>query len=268
MSQYKTTRSGRAQGKGSVTQHEESEAPDLDPDEREVLFKLALEQALGDAQIQAKLKETVKAANKDLLDVVSSLRDEVRSLRSSLAERDATIAALQSDIQQLREDHDALEQYGRRNGLRVSGIPEHDGEDTTTAIVNLANDVLKVEPPLHRDDISISHRLKKPRTARRDEPAPIIVRFLRRTDRNRVIRERKKLKGHNQDEDTRIYVNEDLTTRRAQLFAKVRALQKKRHFKQTWTYNGSVKVMLPNGEVKNIANETTIQALLPNVDLN
>ena len=79
--------------------------------------------------------------------------------------------------------------------------------------------------------------------------------------RNRVISERKKLKGYNQDQDIQIYLNEDLTTRRAKLFAKVRALQKKIHFKQTWTYNGNIKVMLPNGIVKNIANENSIQVL-------
>ena len=121
-----------------------------------------------------------------------SLRDDVRSLRATLADRDATIAALQSEVQVLQDDYDALEQYGRRNGLRISGIPEQDNEDTTTAIVNLANDVLKVEPPLQRDDINISHRLRKPR--RPHEPAPVIVRFLRRTDRNRVISERNNLR--------------------------------------------------------------------------
>ena len=118
-----------------------------------------------------------------------------------------------------------------------------DNEDTTTAIVDLANEVLKVEPPLQREDISISHRLKKPRNARAQEPAPIIVRFLRRVDRNRVISERRKLKDYNQDQDINIYLNEDLTTRRVKLFAKVRALQKKETFQANldlqWEYQGN-----------------------------
>ena len=265
-----TTRS-KTQGKGSVSQQADldaqSQGASFDPDDQDVRFKLALEEALGDPQIQAKLKATVKAANHDLLEVVASLRDEVRSLRGALADRDTTIAALQSEVQVLQDDYDALEQYGRRNGLRISGIPEQVNEDTTTAIVNLANDVLKVEPPLQCDDISISHRLRKPRNARPHEPAPIIVRFLRRTDRNRVISERKQLKDYNQDRDFKIYVNEDLTTRRAKLFAKMRTLQKKRLLKQAWTYNGNIKVMMPNGEIKNIANISSIQSLLPDVDI-
>ena len=261
----------KTQGKGSVSQQADldaqSQGASFDPEELDVRFKLALEEALGDPQIQAKLKATVKTANHDLLEVVASLRDEVRSLRTTLADRDATIAALQSEVQVLQDDYDALEQYGRRNGLRISGIPEQDNEDTTTAIVNLADDVLKVEPPLQRDDISISHRLRKPRNARPHEPAPVIVRFLRRTDRNRVISERKQLKDYNQDRDFKIYVDEDLTTRRAKLFAKMRTLQKKRLLKQAWTYNGNIKVMMPNGEIKNIANLSSIQSLLPDVDI-
>ena len=217
-----TTRS-KTQGKGSVSQQADldaqSQGTSLSPEEEHVRFKLALEEALGNPRIQAKLKATVKASNQDLLDVVSSLPDEVRSLRAALADRETTIAALQSKVQVLQDEYDALEQYGRCNGLRISGILEWDNEDTTTAIVNLANEVLKVEPPLQRVDISISHRLKKPCRAKPEEPAPIIVRFLRRTDENWVIREWKELKVYNEDRDIKIYVNEDLTTRRAKLFA-------------------------------------------------
>ena len=218
-----TTRS-KTQGKGSVSQQADldaqSQGTSLSPEEEHVRFKLALEEALGNPRIQAKLKATVKAANQDLLDVVSSLPDEVRSLWAALADRETTIAALLSEVQVLQDEYDALEQYGRCNGLRISGILERDNEDTTTAIVNLANEVLKVEPPLQRVDISISHRLKKPCRAKPEEPAPIIVRFLRRTDRNWVTRERKELKVYNEDRDIKIYVNEDLTTQRAKLFAK------------------------------------------------
>ena len=133
--------------------------------------------------------------------------------------------------------------------------------------MNLANEELKVEPPLQRDDISISHTLKKPRRAKAEEPAPIIICFLQCTDRNRVIRERKELKVYNKDWDTKIYVNEDLTTRLTKLFAKMRTLQKKRLLKQAWTYKGNIKIMMPNGEIKNITNESNIQSVLPDVDI-
>ena len=85
---------------------------------------------------QDKFVQIIRAGNQDLQDSLSSLRAEVKSLRAELADRDATIVNLRGEIQRLREDHDALEQYGRRNNLRVSGIPEPnlqqgETEDTT-----------------------------------------------------------------------------------------------------------------------------------------
>ena len=139
-------------------------------------------EALDDQQVADKFVQIIRAGNQDLLDSLSSLRAEVKSLRAELADRDATIVNLRGEIQRLKEDHDALEQYGRRNNLRVSGIPEPnlqqgETEDTTSAVVQLANEVLKLDPPLQNSDIEVSHRLKKSRHARSEEPRSIIVRF-------------------------------------------------------------------------------------------
>ena len=68
-------------------------------------------------------------------------------------------------------------------------------------------------------DISVNHQLQKQRNARADEPGPIIVYFVSRADRDRVIRERKKLKDMNPYETTKVYINEDLTTRRTRIFS-------------------------------------------------
>ena len=179
-----------------------------------------------------------------------------------LQERDATIEQLKCEVQQLRDDQDALEQHGRRHSLRISGISDQE-EDTTAAVVSLAKEVLKVLPPLYAKDVSISHRLRKPRSAGANEPCPIIVRFISRFDRDRVIRERKKLKDFNEDRPVNIYINEDLTTRRAKLFATVRSLQKRKYFKQAWTYNGNIRVMMPDGVVKPISNVFDLKSLVP-----
>ena len=117
-----------------------------DPDE-DTKFKLAFMEALGDAQVAAKLTTIMRAANKDLVDQVASLREEVRGLKTALADRDATIAQLQGEVRGLRLHNDALEQYGRRSSLRITGISE-DHEDTTAAVVSLANEVLQLDPNL------------------------------------------------------------------------------------------------------------------------
>ena len=230
-------------------------------------FILSLVSALNDDEATRKLARVLKTANQELVNHIDDLRGEVRALRASLAERDEKIEALNQEVRQLREYNDALEQYGIRSSLRISGIPEEKEEDTTAAVVSLANEVLELDPPLQPTDIDVSHRLPKPRNARQGVPAPIIVRFMTRKDRYRVISERKKLKNYNEDKQIKVYINEDLTATRAQLFAKVRKLQRNQFFKQVWTFNGHIKVTDLQGHVKFITNLEDVQKCLPNINI-
>ena len=164
-----------------------------------------------------------------------------------------------------------LSEYGRRNNLRISGIPElsalaeGENEDTTAAVVNLANTVLQLDPPLHPSDIEVSHRLRKPRNAKPSEPRPIIVRFRSKAERYRVISNRKNLKPYNESKDVNVLINEDLTSARAKLFSTVRLLFRQKHFSQVWTYNGCIKVKDLQGTVKSINSIDDVKNCLPDV---
>ena len=145
------TRSGQPGKQGSTSQ--------LTPDEEDVLFKLRLQEALDDEQVAKRLARIIRSVNQDLLDGITSLRAEVQSLKAQLNDRDAKIASLKGEVRKVREDHDALEQYGRRHNLRISGLPEpqlepDQAEDTTGTIVQLANDVIKLDPLRHNLRIS------------------------------------------------------------------------------------------------------------------
>ena len=131
--------------------------------------------------------------------------------------------------------------YGRRNCLRVTGISDTE-EDTMAAVVQLANEILKVDPPIAPQDINSSHRLPKPRNAPAAQAHPIIIRFTLKADRDRVLKERKELKKFNEDKLVKIYISEDLTTPRARLFAVARTHQKNGRLQQVCTFNGNIKV--------------------------
>ena len=233
------------------------------PSEEDVLFRLRLVEALIDQQVADKIAQIIRAGNQNLLDSLSSLRAEIKSLRAELADRDVTIVNWRGQIQRLREDHDALEQYGRRNNLRVSGIPEpnlQQGEtkDTTSAVVNLANEVLKLDPPLQNSHIEVSHRLKKSRHARSEDPRSIIVHFRSKSERFQVISNRKELKNYNATNDNKVFINEDLTAMGAKLFSTVRALHRKKQFQQVWTYNCTIRVKEMQRTVQIIHNNEDI----------
>ena len=260
MSQNVASRTRLAQS--SLT-HTEPEPQQLD--EQETAFRLSLVEAFTDQAIVDKLTSIVQGANKDLVDSISSLRSEVASLRSALADCDTQIAALQTEVQQFRDANDALEQHGRRHSMRICGISDTQ-EDTTEALVSLANDVLELEPQLMVKDISVSHRLPKRRNASGDKPHPISTSFVSRTDRDCVIKARKNFKEYNKSQNTKIYINEDLTATRAKLFTIACSLQKKGHIMETWTYNGSIKVKTNGGVIKSVTNSSHFTLILPDVD--
>ena len=75
---------------------------------------------------------------------------------------------------------------------------------------------------LEPEDIDIAHRMKKGNT----RPRPIIVRFTNYYSRNRLYKNRKKLRRANVgsfiEGADRVYINENLTALRSELFKMVR----------------------------------------------
>lgn len=113
-----------------------------------------------------------------------------------------------------RYDNDRLEQYTRRDNLRIFGIEEEleEDEDILQAkVIEVAADVgVTIEP----NDISTTHRLGK----QGERSRPVIVRFTHRKNRNAVIRNKKELKKKNK----KIFINEDLTPLRATMLKMVK----------------------------------------------
>ncbi|KAK4315564.1 hypothetical protein Pmani_013255 [Petrolisthes manimaculis] len=111
-------------------------------------------------------------------------------------------------------DNDKLEQYMRRDNLCISGIKEERYENEMvleTKIINIASDIgVELEPR----DISITHRLGKPRGSDR----PVIVRFCHRKKRDEVMKKRKALKNKQES----IYINDDSTPLRVSLLKMVK----------------------------------------------
>lgn len=169
-----------------------------------------------------------------VLDRVSELEKQVTTLQDKVKSLDTAL--------NLRSDD--LEQYQRRNNLRVFGIPETNGEDTDKLVTKLFKEKLGVDVPVSRLDRS--HRVGKklgPKPGETARPRPIIVRFTSYQDRRLVFTAKKKLKS------TGYSIREDLTSTRVQLlqmaaerFGKDRA----------WTLDGRILWIDQHG-VKGVA---------------
>ena len=133
-------------------------------------------------------------------------------------------------------ENDKLEQYSRRDNLRISGI-EEDADETEEVleakVIELAENI---GVKLKSEEISVAHRLGKPR----DGGRPLIVRFCQRKKRNEMMINKKKLKGR----ERKVYINEDLTSLRATMMSLVKEQET---VKNVSTRDGSILAWLTSG---------------------
>ena len=107
---------------------------------------------------------------------------------------------------------DRQEKYSRRNCLLKHGIVKETAEDTDEKIINKLQQ--SMDETIKPEDIDKSHRLCKPKSSKNAKPRPMILKFTRYNTRNRIYRNKKKLKG------TGISVTESLTTKRINMLGK------------------------------------------------
>jgi hypothetical protein len=172
-------------------------------------------------KVSARVVEGLAASLDFATKQIAELKSEIVVLKEQLRERDVVTANRIDD----------LEQYQRRNNLRIFGIPESSGEDTDKIVMDLCKEKLKLE--ITSDRIERSHRVGAgPTPAGSDtRPRAILVRFTSYRDRRAVFVEKRQLKG------TGIVVREDLTRKRMELFRS--ATQKFGH-RSVWTVDGRI----------------------------
>jgi hypothetical protein len=151
--------------------------------------------------------------------------------------------ALKRENFELRHQIDDLEQYGRRPLIRVSGIPETPGENTTEKILQAT---VKAGIDLSVNDIKTSHRVGK-QNPQNPAPRQIIVKFDNVNKKFELLKNSLQFKKH--PDTANININEDLTKYRNRLAYFCRQLVKHRRLKKTWTTNGKILIRDINDQV-------------------
>ena len=124
------------------------------------------------------VKDDLKAAlcDPDVLELISKavaaqvssqLRKEIAGLRDKVAEKDREILFLKDQI-------DSLEQYSRRNCLRISPVPEVSSESTDDIVKTVAKTIGVTLPD---NAIDKSHRVGKVTAGGLNRDRPIHVKF-------------------------------------------------------------------------------------------
>ena len=167
-------------------------------------------------------------------EVIKERDDSISQMSAQLKLKDATIGELKNELVDVQTKCDDLEQYSRRNSVRVQGIPEQSGEDPIEKTLEFANRTLQLNPPLLPSDVDRAHRVG--RTPTHGRPRPLLIKFATYQQRFRVMKGRTLLKG------TSMYVNEDLTRARTKLMFEARAAKREGKVQEYWSSDGRIYV--------------------------
>ena len=159
------------------------------------------EESFTKAFIKALQNANVVSTLKDIFSI--ELRKEITELKQLVKDKETKIKDLEKQVCELESSVDSLEQYSRRNSLRISGVPEKEHESPVEVALELINKQMNVEM-----DHSALDRVHRVGRIKDGTSRPLLVKFATYRERHRVYRAKKTLKSNNSN---RIFVNEDLT---------------------------------------------------------
>lgn len=135
-------------------------------------------------------------------------------------ERDQALAKAERSNLLLRYEIDRLEQYQRRETVKITGIEEKEDENIEHVVTKLFNDI---GADIETEDISAVHRNgSKAKIGVAKKPRPILVKFTSRKKKALLMLKKKALKDSPQFKH--VYFNDDLTPLRSRLLHKVKSL--------------------------------------------
>ena len=151
----------------------------------------------------------------------------------------------------LEAEADKREQYSKRPSLRFHGIEEKEGEDTNAIVIAVVQKKLGLSQ-IGADQLERSH-INGPKQVEKGAPRKraVIVRF-----RSEAVRDDVNLKEHNRThQDGQVFLNEDLTAKRAMFAFKTRQLKREKKIADCWTHSGRVIIKTLNGTITEILRE-------------
>ena len=163
--------------------------------------------AIGDIQEESKASCASRKKLQTDLDSQSAEIVQLNRRQSQLDDHRKQIEDLKSKLAKEQEKVIALETYSRRENLRFMNIPEEPGENCIDTIYDLIENGLNINT--EHMQLQAVHRVGKVRSNDADNasPRPVIVRFLLRDDREKVLKAKNKLKSSENYKD--VYITQD-----------------------------------------------------------
>ena len=176
--------------------------------------------------IKSVLPEVISTVVSAVTEVLNKFVVQLEKTHSSKNEM-----VMQAHIRSLTYRNDELEQYSRRESVRMFGVAEDPNETSETTEKKAIQVFTDLGANVSPNDISACHRVGKPKDGKR----AIIVRFCSRKSRQLVMAKKSNLKGKSGYE--KVFINDDLTPLRQKLLGYVKNLP---NIESAWTTGGSI----------------------------
>lgn len=112
---------------------------------------------------------------------VNENKEDIQELKKKVDE-------LQKENKSLRNASEEQARYKRRWNLRLTGLPEKDGEDTREMVIGILTRVIPLSVDRLRETVDTVHRLGRKDAATHTAPRAIIIQFGMRTIRDDIWR--------------------------------------------------------------------------------
>jgi len=190
----------------------------------------AVDKYVSSTEFQSALSESIAFDLEDIKCQQDELSKEVSDQKWSHFNENIKFNCKQDDI----------EQYSRRNSIRISGITENKDENTDELVMKTIKEKLNID--ITTNDIDRSHRvgLRKP-----GKPRQIIVKLVRHNKKVEILKNRKVLKNIS----TNIRIYEDLSKGRMDAIQEINN-SAKLFIEKLWTNDGTINVRLNNNPEK------------------
>ena len=247
------------------TAHTDIEEIEMNPDK----FAQILLSCLKDKEVIKQFRDVTGFQN--IQDSVNSLSRNIENLKKTIEAKDVVITALKEEVKTLNHKVDDLEQYSRRNSVRVTGIPENENEAIGKSVLEMINNRMKVEPPVQAHELDRVHRVGR---LQEHKSRAVLVKFATYASRHRVYSERRRLNPKRkidgaaweattdnettEEDQPRIYLNEDLSKVRSELLFLSRKAKRGTKIMDCWSYDGRIVVKDLKGKISTVTSENEL----------
>ena len=210
--------------------------------------------------IEAKIEQTIQSSidksfaasiDKAVNDAISKYRqevmkplldqrdEEIKLLKSELNEKTAKLNFTEAKVQKLEKGLDDLNQYGRRQSIRLNNVQIADEVDCEKAVLDILNKALPDDQNISASDIDRCHTIGK---ANKKGNRQVIVKFQSYKIKAKIYDARFNLRN--------IYMTEDLSPKNQALFGDLVKLRRAKKVTKLWTIDGKIYAKAHNLQPK------------------